>query len=237
LKHKVQPPIITKKENALNFIPADESRLFIWFFEKYTKWSLKRRFKQVWVKQYYIPEPNAKTVYFLNHNSWWDGLIPLYLNENFFNQKARAIMEDKQMRQYTFFSKIGAFSINLEDPKASISSLRYAVKSMDRDNASLFIYPEGKITPVSESEPEFKKGLAWLYSQTDEIDFVPVGIYSHTLRSSKPELYLSIGDSVHYGKQLDRNKLTELLQQELHRVLAQTREVAGFSDEGFKPQF
>lgn len=189
------------------------------------------------MKQNYFPEPNAKTVYFLNHNSWWDGLIPLYLNENFFHQNARAIMEDKQMRQYTFFSKIGAFSINLDDPKASISSLRYAVKSMERDHASLFIYPEGKITPVSESKPEFKKGLAWLYSQTDEIDYVPVAIYSHTLRSSKPELYLSIGNSVDHSKQLDRNKLTELFQKDLHRILVQTREVAGFSDEGFKYQF
>ncbi|HET8866246.1 MAG TPA: lysophospholipid acyltransferase family protein [Gracilimonas sp.] len=221
----------------MNIIPADESRFFIWFFDKYTKWSLKRRFKQVWVKQKYQPDHGSKTVYFLNHNSWWDGLIPLYLNENFFRQKARAIMEDKQMRQYSFFSKIGAFSINLEDPKASISSLRYAVESMERDNASLFIYPEGKITPVSETEPEFKKGLAWLYTQTEEIDFVPIGIYMHTLRSSKAELYLSIGKSVNHDKQLNRNRLNELFQQDLHRLLLEEREVSGYSDEGFTPQF
>lgn len=146
-------------------------------------------------------------------------------------------MEDKQMRQYSFFSKIGAFSINLEDPKASISSLRYAVESMERDNASLFIYPEGKITPVSETEPEFKKGLAWLYTQTEEIDFVPIGIYMHTLRSSKAELYLSIGKSVNHDKQLNRNRLNELFQQDLHRLLLEEREVSGYSDEGFTPQF
>lgn len=221
----------------MNIIPADESRFFIWFFERYTKWSLKRRFKHLWVKQEYHPNADSRTVYFLNHNSWWDGLIPLYLNENFFHQKARALMEDRQMRQYTFFSKIGAFSINLEDPKASISSLRYAVDSMKRDHACLFIYPEGTITPVSENEPNFRKGLAWLYQNLDDIDFVPIAIYCHTLRSSKPELYLSIGNSVDHDKSLSKNELTVLFQQDLHRIITQTREVAGFTDKGFDRQF
>ena len=221
----------------MNFIPADESRFFIWFFDHYTRWSLKRRFKQIWIKQEYHPGPNSKTVYFLNHNLWWDGLIPLYLNESIFHQKARALMEDKQMQQYTFFSKIGAFSINLENPKASIQSLRYAVKSLERDNSCLFIYPEGSITPASDSAPDFKGGLAWLYSKTENIDYVPIHIYAHFLRSSKPELYVSIGKSVKHDKSLSRNELTELFELDIQRLNKETRSVAGFSDAGFEPQF
>ncbi|GAB5408973.1 MAG: hypothetical protein BalsKO_13380 [Balneolaceae bacterium] len=57
-------------------------------------------------------------------------------------------MEDKQMRRYPFFSKDWSFfSINLENPKSSIKSLRYAVDSMQRDNACMFIYPEGNLHP------------------------------------------------------------------------------------------
>lgn len=146
-------------------------------------------------------------------------------------------MEDKQMRQYTFFSKLGAFSINLENPKASLGSLRYALESMHRNRSSLFIYPEGTITPASEKKPEFKGGLAWLYTKTENIDFVPIAIYIHTLRNSKPELYISIGNLVDHDNSLGRNELSELFQQDIHRILLQTREVAGFSDEGFDPQF
>ena len=137
------------------------------------------------------------------------------------------------MHQYTFFSKIGAFSINLEDPKASLKSLRYALDSMKRDNASLFIYPEGTITPVSESKPDFKQGLAWLYSKTEDVDFVPIAIYSHNLRSSKPELYLSIGESVDHVKSLSKNELTVLFEHDVYKLLSDVREVAGFSDQGF----
>lgn len=222
----------------MNFIPADESRFFTWFFERYTEWSLKRRFKQIWVKQEYTPKSDSKTVYFLNHNMWWDGLIPLYLNRHFFQQNARALMEDKQMWQYTFFSKIGAFSIDLEDPRSALRSLRYAVESMQRDHSCLFIYPEGTITPASGEKPEFKPGLAWIYQQLgSDVDFVPVGIYSHFIRSSKPELHLAIGDSVNHDKLLGKSELTNLFETDIHRVLTDLRSKSGFSDDEFTPQF
>ncbi|MFP8488462.1 lysophospholipid acyltransferase family protein [Gracilimonas sp. Q87] len=221
----------------MSFIPANESPLYIRFFSLYTKWKLKRTFEQVWIKQEYTPSDDTKTVYFLNHNSWWDGLIPLYLNEYFFKQNARAIMEDKQMKKHPFFSKIGAFSIDLNDPKASVTSLRYAIESLKRNNACLFIYPEGKIKPASESKPDFKNGLSWLYKKVEEIDFVPIGIYMHSFRSAKPELYISIGDTVDYDNQLNNNELNNLFEHDMQQILAHIRATAGFSDEGFIPQF
>lgn len=221
----------------MSFIPANESAFYIRFFSLYTKWKLKRTFEQVWVKQDYIPQGKSKTVYFLNHNSWWDGLIPLYLNEFFFNQNARAIMEEKQMRKHSFFSKIGAFSIELGNPRSSVSSLRYALSSLNRDKACLFIYPEGRITPPSEATPIFKDGLSWLYKKSRDIDFVPVGIYMHSFRSAKPELYISIGNSVVHDNELNNKELNELLQNDLEQLLGKMRATAGYTDNGFDPQF
>lgn len=221
----------------MKFIPASESRLYIRFFALYTKLSLRYRFKQVWVNQKYYPNKKSKTVYFLNHNSWWDGLIPLYLNEYFFHQQARAMMEDKQMHQYSFFRKIGAFSVNLNDAKSTVQSLRYALKSLERPNASLFIYPEGKITPETADAPDFKSGLSWLYSNTSNVDYVPVYIYMHSFRSSKHELYLNIGEPVSFDSNSDRGRLTTQFEQKLANLGAETRRVAGFNDENFEPQF
>lgn len=221
----------------MSFIPASESAFYIRFFSLYTKWKLKRTFEQVWVRQNYKPDENSRTVYFLNHNSWWDGLIPLYLNEYFFHQNARAIMEEKQMRQHSFFKKIGAFSIDLSDPRSIVRSMRYALTSLNREKACLFIYPEGKITPVSESAPEFKNGLSWIYKNSQDIDFVPIGIYSHSFRSPKPELYIFIGDSVDHDITLDSNKLRSNLEDDLGHILTQIRQTAGSSDTGFEPQF
>lgn len=142
------------------------------------------------------------------------------------------------MWQYTFFSKIGAFSIDLEDPRSALRSLRYAVESMQRDHSCLFIYPEGTITPASGEKPEFKPGLAWIYQQLgSDVDFVPVGIYAHFIRSSKPELHLAIGDSVNHDKLLGKSELTNLFETDIHRVLTDLRSKSGFSDDEFTPQF
>lgn len=202
-------------------------------FRIYTWLLFKRRFKNVWLKQEYQPESDSKTVYFLNHHSWWDGLIPFLLNEFRFRQEARALMEDKQMKQYKFFQKIGAFSINRDDPRKAITSLRYAVQSFQREHASLFIYPEGSITPVG-SQMKFEGGLAWLYSKLPNVDFVPIGVYMHTIRNDKPELHLHIGTPVTPEKSLSNKKKTEKFEKGLEKILDTLRESAGFNNDGYE---
>ncbi|MGM0545743.1 MAG: lysophospholipid acyltransferase family protein [Bacteroidota bacterium] len=202
-------------------------------FRTYTKLLFKWRFKKVWLKQEYSPCSHCKTVYFLNHHSWWDGLIPLMLNEYRFQQQARAIMEDKQMKTYSLFKRIGAFSINRDDPRSAISSLRYAVKSFERDNASLFIYPEGMITPAG-SNMNFEGGLAWLHDKLGDVDFVPIGIYMHTIRYDKPELHLHVGRPVRLDDALPREEKTAQFETGLDNMLVELRKTAGFDDSEFE---
>ena len=202
----------------MEFIPAKESRFFIWFFYWFTRFILFLRFQKVHVIQKYKPIENTRTVYFINHNYWWDGLLPLYLNNKLFKQRARAMMEDKQMRQHKFFRKLGAFSVNLEQPELSFRSLKYALESLQQPHSSLFIYPEGKIVPFSTNRPEFKPGLAWLYQNSYQVDFVPIAFYIEHLKHSKPELHISIGESVQPDKKLSKKDLTyffEIKTQEL----------------------
>jgi 1-acyl-sn-glycerol-3-phosphate acyltransferase len=217
----------------VDFIPAKESQLFINVFRWYTWWLFKRRFKNVWLKQEYEPCSECKTLYFLNHHSWWDGLIPFLLNEFRFHQQARAIMEDKQMQKYSLFQKIGAFSINRDNPQKIITSLRYAVKSFQRDHSSLFIYPEGTITPAS-SKMNFEGGLAWLHNKLENVDFVPIGIYMHTIRHDKPELHLHVGRPLRVDNALSKDEKTRLFEQTLDQILDDLCSKAGFDDSEFE---
>ena len=137
-------------------------------------------------------------------------------------------MEDKQMRQYPFFSRIGAFSINLENPRSSVKSLRYAVESMKRDNSCLFIYPEGKLTPVSDSKPVFKEGLSWLYQKMEDVDFVPVAFYIDHSKSNKPDLYISIGEVVNRDSLMEKHKLNSVFEESTYKLLANIK--SGLSD-------
>ncbi len=138
------------------------------------------------------------------------------------------------MKEHAFFSRIGAFSIDLDSPKSAIQSLRYAVDSMKREQSCLFIYPEGELKAYSSNKPSFKDGLAWLYENLDEVDFVPVAIYTPIFRASKPELFLQVGKPVKIENGLNRKQITSVFEDALHKLLQKTESVAGLTDEGFK---
>ncbi len=208
----------------MSFIPAKESKLYIWFYYQVTRFLLWLRFRKVIVTSTYTPDSVTSSVYYLNHNYWWDGLIPHYLNQKYFHQNARAVMEEKQMHKHKFFSKIGAFSIDLDKIKSSVQSLRYALESLKRPNSCLFIYPEGEIRPVSDSKPAFRNGLSWLYQKTEHIDFVPVAIYIDHSKGNKPDLIISIGNEVDYDKELSKNELTMLFEDSILKELNKLKE-------------
>ncbi|MBO6795458.1 MAG: lysophospholipid acyltransferase family protein [Balneolaceae bacterium] len=190
----------------------------IWFFTHFTRLLKWLRFKRVHMINSYSPNGKS-TVYYLNHNYWWDGLIPLYLNHRLFKQHARAFMEDKQMKKHWFFSKIGAFSINLNNPRSVISSLRFAVDSLSQSNSGVYIYPEGKIVPPSSQVQPFKGGLAWLAQNCSGVDFVPVAIHIDNSKQSKPELYLMVGSPKNPDPTLSKNELTTKFENELNSLM------------------
>ncbi|NBC04239.1 MAG: hypothetical protein GVY20_11100 [Bacteroidetes bacterium] len=220
------------KKSETEFIPAQEKGWFIFLFDLYTRLLFWRRFKNFWVDQSYHPGPDSKTIYYLNHTSWWDGLIPLILNRKLFRQNARAMMEDKQMREHGLFKRIGAFSVNLENPRSAVRSLRFAVDSMNRENSSLFIYPEGKIYPFKTENIHFRDGLAWIANRVKDVDVVPIGIYISTANFDKPELFLKIGKPVEFNTETDRSKLKSIFEDKLESLLEQLETQA--HDESFR---
>ena len=207
--------------DSLPFIPARESQLFISVFEIYCKWLFWRRFESVSIESDYHPVKGQKTIYYLNHNSWWDGLIPFLLNQRLFRQNARGMMEDVQLHRYKFFRRIGVFSINLSSPRSSMQSLRYAIQSMERTNAALYIYPQGKIVPFSTGSLNFRKGIGWLAKKLPQADLVPVGIYIHTKVSDKPTLEISVGDAVTISRHKPAEEINQTLEEELSNILQQ----------------
>lgn len=130
-------------------------------------------------------------------------------------------MEDKQLNRYPFFRRLGVFSINLRSARSSMQSLRYAIQSMGRPNASLYIYPQGKIVPFSTNELEFKKGIGWLAKKLPHTDIVPIGIYIHTKESDKPRLELTVGSEVIVSRHESADEIIHRLEEELSNLLQQ----------------
>jgi len=188
--------VLFKKKILVNFIPAKEHPLYLWFFYYVTAYLLKRRFNSIDIEVEYHPTKNTSTLFYLNHNYWWDALMPNYLNRRFFSQKARGMMDIRELKKYPFFTKIGAFSVDPEKPRSSIYSLKYALNHLQTANASIYIFPEGEIVPVHSGPLQFKRGLKWLENQASSVDLVPIAIYIDYSKSSKPNLHINIGSEL-----------------------------------------
>lgn len=144
-------------------------------------------------------------------------------------------MELKQMKRFAFFKKIGAFSIEREEPRSAVKSLRYAIQLLKQPGTGLYIYPEGKIVPAC-TEPEFESGAAWIATKIPDIDLVPVALYQQSVRSDKPELHIHIGQPVERPKQ-SAEDINRRMQLRMREMLQEVRQQAGFEDASYEPWF
>lgn len=100
-----------------------------------------------------------------------------------------------------------------------MQSLRYAIRSMERPNAALYIYPEGKIVPFTPHSIDFRNGIGWLAKKLPQADLVPVGIYIHTKESDKPRLEITVGREVTVNRQKPAKDINNLLEEKLSKLL------------------
>jgi 1-acyl-sn-glycerol-3-phosphate acyltransferase len=199
-------------------LPAAVSKSFNRLFKPYAMWLYRRRFDAVYYKGDYRPGSLDSTVWYMNHYSWWDALTPFLLNELIHRQNLRAIMDEVQVRNYPFFRKLGAFSVDRTNPRKAVQSLRYAADCLTHDRTGLYIFPQGAIRPEMERPIKFESGLAWLYQSCPSIDFVPIVTTMNTRYSDRPRLFIRSGIPIKKSTN-DRDQLTNVLSQALEALM------------------
>lgn len=211
----LQPMSMKRKSVSIDkpgFIPDAYSPVFNRVFYWYCLWLFRHRFQCVWLddsaiiveggnhQSKYRLRANS-TLYLGNHNSWWDGLVPLLLNEKIFRKRARAMMDEDQLKKIPFFRKLGTFSINRRHPRKALKSLAYAAGLLNDappgKGIGLWVYPEGKLV-AAETPIAIESGIPRLIRQLDlsKTDILPFAIHMHTMRGDKPELFVMLGKPV-----------------------------------------
>ena len=211
-----------RHDNAQLFIPEREDPVFTRIFYWYVLSLYRRRFRAVWLDDRRLPRTRRATLYIGNHNAWWDALTPLLINERVIGKRARALMEEQQLRRYPFFRRLGVFSIDRRHPRRALASMEHAVDLLngsghrvDGDGAAenpsrslpwserpvgLWFYPEGKLVgpdmPVAA-----ENGIAWLARKLDPgcTEIIPFASHIHHMRGDKPELFVRMGPALDHG--------------------------------------
>ncbi len=200
-------------------IEAKKSRYFNYVFHIYNRWLLRRSFNQVTLsKDSYEPENKHGCIYMLNHSSWWDALILLYLNKTVLEADGIAMMGQEGLQRFPFFRKLGAFSIDTSSPGGIKSSLAYAAGQLARGK-QLFIFPQGAETHLEKRPLRFFSGVAYLHEAVTEAPVVPILFYHGLFHHQLPDWYIHIGEPLVPDERWSRKDKTRYYETEMEKLL------------------
>ncbi|WP_353854861.1 lysophospholipid acyltransferase family protein [Bacillus sp. Bos-x628] len=191
---------------------SDKSRSFRRVFYIYLKrYLLNKHFRCLMLKGRIDPKEKLPVLYIANHSSWWDGLIIFLLTEKVSNLDHYMMMEEKQLKQYQFFRKLGAFPVHKEELKSVKQALMTAKDKMET-GAAVWLFPQGKIMHQDARPLELEGGASFLVRQFDKVVVKPVTLHYTFNQFQKPTVSVVFGeDAVLSGESLRKKEVTHML--------------------------
>ncbi|EWG10948.1 lysophospholipid acyltransferase family protein [Cytobacillus firmus] len=145
-------------------------------------------------------QPASPAIFVCNHSSWWDGLIYYQLTKSVIQQDLHIMMHEQGLKQFPYFKKLGAFSINSSSPKETLKTMKYAEKLL-KNGSSIWIFPQGDEFHLEKRPLHFQQGPLYLQEKLPEIPLIPVAFYYSFSHKRKPEVWISAGSPL-YSKDL-----------------------------------
>ncbi|MCP9492946.1 MAG: lysophospholipid acyltransferase family protein [Pyrinomonadaceae bacterium MAG19_C2-C3] len=204
-------------------ITAHKARWFERLFATYNRNLLVRRFQGLRVcgLEHLKAQASASVplVLYANHASWWDGLVTFQVGhyaglDQFF------MMEEKQLRGYPLFRRLGCFSVVRDDARAALLSIKYATDLLNDTNRALWIFPQGELAANDLRPLKLFSGTARIISRCRRVRAAPVAMRFEFLDDFRPEAFLKVGtpDIIEASKHLNAKQLTRHLE---HRLTAE----------------
>ncbi len=152
-----------------------------------------------------------------NHFSWWDGFFIYKVIKNITSKKFHIMMLEDQLKKYWFFNKLGAYSINQNNPKSVFKSLNYSIELLNDNSNLIVIYPQGEIQPQEEKQIKFNKGVNYICEKSNiEFQILPIGFRIFYSSKKLPFVLYRFGENF---SSFDVKNQTALLQQKFESNL------------------
>ncbi len=204
------------------------ARKALWFerlFATYNRNLLARRFQGLRVRGLEHLKAQASStsplVLYANHASWWDGLVTFQAGhyaglDQFF------MMEEKQLREYPLFRRLGCFSVVRDDARLALRSIQYAADLLNDTNRALWIFPQGELAANDLRPLKLFSGAARIINRCgrDVVRAAPVAMRFEFLDDFRPEAFLKVGtpDIIEASKHSNAKQLTARFE---HRLTAE----------------
>ena len=180
-------------------IAARKSALFNFGLRRLLWRTLRRRFHNIYLAgREHLDElaPGHPVVGCVNHSNWWDGFVLYVLSHRLLPHEIYLAMEEKNLRQYRFFTWMGVFGLDLTSPRRVLSGMRYAIRLLRQKAAHgrppmIWMFVQGRLLPAG-TPIEVKPGALLLARQT-VAQLLPLTLRYEWLRESRPSIFIDIG--------------------------------------------
>lgn len=177
-----------------------KNKFLISFFKHYFRYSLRRNFSNIHVKGLTsvlsAVEKSAKDkrplIYCVNHSSWWDVPVIIYLTYDLLKSNSYCLMEKKQFDIHPYFRGIGAVPIIREDARNAARVLKKCSDHLNGTGRSLWIFPQGEIIPNTKRPIHFFSGIAHLLEQLRDPILVCTFLDYKFTGNQFPEIYVDM---------------------------------------------
>jgi len=212
------------------------SRLTTLWFAWYSRRLFRRHFTTLRVAM--PPELRAMNrrhpvIFYGNHAYWWDGFWSQLCTEELFHntQNLHIIIGEPELQKHRFFTRLGAFSIDRQNPRSAMESVNYAADILSHTpqngrQQALWLFPQGRIEHVDHRPLGFYQGTAAIIERTlrkkEALSTVSVVSRIEYLEEQKPELLLSFGEpELHRSgeKSMSKKELTAAMESTTARHL------------------
>ncbi len=193
-------------------LEANKSKLFEKIFYFYNSNLIKRRFHSFSVKgleNFENRQTSLPLIIYANHSSWWDGLAAFQIS-----QKAKldsfVMMEEKTLKRFFLFRKLGAFSIVRNQPRSAFESINYAVDLLTDSEKTIWIFPQGEILPNDFRPINFYSGISTIIRKLGICQTICLSFRYEFLNNFKPEIFanINIKESIVFNKFENKKILT-----------------------------
>ncbi len=177
-------------------IPANKGRLFDAVFAGHAERRLRRTFARARIQGLGVAaaaRDRAPLLLVSNHVSWWDPLVALWLSRRVLHLDGHALMDAANLRRLPFFRRVGAFGVDLTDPRDGARALRYGARLLDRPGRMVWVFPEGRERPGGGRPLPFLPGAAAMARLAPDAVVLPVGLAYVFAGTERPDLYVSVG--------------------------------------------
>jgi 1-acyl-sn-glycerol-3-phosphate acyltransferase len=140
--------------------------------------------------------PELPLVIVLNHPSWWDPLVGVFLAGLFPERVHYAPMESKALARYKLFEKLGFYGVEPGTARGGISFLKTTTAILSQPCSAVWITAQGRFADPRVRPPELLPGVGHVARRLSQGVIITVALEYPFWEERLPEALVRFGEPI-----------------------------------------